>query len=139
MGLIGFFAASISEVDAGAFNAGYRFAWLSLLVTGGVGRAFNTCLCMALGKGDAGLARRLVCMLLTINFCWLALSASLAATFVDTLARVFTSDPEVIGRFVEARYHMGAFFFFMGASVVLESVLYSLKRAPLVFRFGLIG
>mmetsp|Transcript_45810 Transcript_45810/g.83984 ORF Transcript_45810/g.83984 Transcript_45810/m.83984 type:complete len:527 (+) Transcript_45810:40-1620(+) len=136
---IGLMASWMGPAEVGTFNASYRFAWMNLVVIGSFSSAAVTQLGIALGTGDGKLARKIVKFGITTVTSFLAISTILTVVFIGQLGKIFSSDPEVLGLFVESRYEMGFMIFFMCFAMHFELILLSLQKSDVVFKAALVG
>lgn len=139
MSVVGAMAAQLSEYDLGVFNASYRIMWLCLVFALSLGSAIGNKLGVELGAGDAHGARRIVRIGLSIATASIVIISCLVAALPRQLGQIFTSDPILLGRFVDCRFSLATTVLFMNLAVVLERVPIACGRTNLVLVCGFIG
>ncbi|KAJ8602095.1 hypothetical protein CTAYLR_001651 [Chrysophaeum taylorii] len=136
---VGAIAATISQDSLGVFNASYRIMWLTLTIAGSLGAAVGTKVAIALGANEPRKARRLARLGISLAVSLLFFMALLVFAIPRQLALVFTSDENLVKKFVDARSLISAAVFFMNLAVVLERVPVACGRTRLVFVCGFVA
>lgn len=137
--VIGVFAGTLSELDIAVFNTGYRVMWLGLTLVGSIGSAVSVKLGKELGAGSEDGAKR---VLKSGYFLVAAVEGFLIAMlllFVRQLSQVFSSDEEVVQRFVDVKMPLSVMLIFMSFSVYLESLVAGTGRTREIFLIGVFG
>mmetsp|Transcript_5263 Transcript_5263/g.8079 ORF Transcript_5263/g.8079 Transcript_5263/m.8079 type:complete len:519 (-) Transcript_5263:1698-3254(-) len=139
MSVIGVFAAELGAMDLAVFTASYRILWLALTVVGAMSFAVRVRLSIFLGAADITSSMRSVKVgvLFTTG---LLLTVTIAVyLLIDPLARVFSSDPEFIKTFVDARVSFCCVLISMNLAVFLEQIPMAMGKARAVFLVGVVG
>eukprot|EP00440_Ansanella_granifera_P003398 gb/GFBE01003693.1/.p1 GENE.gb/GFBE01003693.1/~~gb/GFBE01003693.1/.p1 ORF type:complete len:517 (+),score=97.30 gb/GFBE01003693.1/:1-1551(+) len=139
MSAIGLLAGTLGDKEVAVFNASYRFAWMNMVIIGSFSTATVTQLGIALGTGDGQLCRKIRDLGIGSVAVFLLITTALTVIYIEPLAGIFSSDPEVKALFVECRFEMGLMIFFMCFAVHFESLLTALKKTDTLFKAALAG
>ena len=69
----------------------------------------------------------------------LAVLSIIIVTIPEQVAKVFSTDPEVLKLYIAVRWPLAAMMLFMNLAVVLERVVLTMGRSKLVLGLGLVG
>jgi Na+-driven multidrug efflux pump len=139
MSAIGLLAGTLGDKDVGVFNASYRLAWMNLTVIGSFSSAACTQLGIGLGTGDGARCTKIVGFGISTVACFLVATTALTVIFVEPLAGIFSTDPEVIALFKDCGHAMGFMIFFMCFSMHFELVLFAIGKSKVVARSAILG
>lgn len=139
MSAIGLYSGTLGTNSVAVFNSSYRIAWMNTVIIGSFSSACATQLSIALGLGDGKLCKRVRNIGISIVFLFLFITVAASVVFIEDLARVFSSDPEVIQLYVECKWGMALMIFFMCFSMHFESLLYALQKTDTVFYAAVAG
>merc|ERR1712039_848379 len=112
---------------------------MNLCVIGSFSTACVTQLGIALGTGDGRLSRKIRDVGIGTVLTFLVVTTVATMVFVTSLAKIFSTDPEVIALFKECRLEMGFMIFFMSFAVHFESLLVALKKTDTMFKASMVG
>jgi len=139
MSVIGGVAAKLGDDEVAVFNVGYRVFWLSLMLSSAISGATGIKMGMHLGSGNALGALRVAKVGITVSFVTLVTVALVIAVYIESIARVFTNDDDLIDMFASAKWPFTLALFFMNLSVVIERIPMSMGRTADIFRVGFIS
>jgi MATE family multidrug resistance protein len=134
----------IGAVQMAAHQVAINLAALTFMVPLGVSGAAAVLVGQAVGRGDAAAARRSAGAALLIGVAFMCITALAFLSFPTAFARIYTTDPVVIGIAVVLLPIAGVFQVFDGLQVVSIGVLRGVgdTRAPMViaaFGYWIIG
>jgi MATE family multidrug resistance protein len=139
MSAIGLYSGTLGDKAVAVFNSSYRIAWLNIVVVGSFSSACATQLSIALGSGDAKLCAKVRNIGIFTVLTFLLLTVGLSIVFIEKLAMIFSTDPEVIQMYCDTKWEMAGMIFFMCFAMHFESLLYALKKSNIVFYCGMAG
>lgn len=139
MSAIGLLAGTLGEKNVAVFNASYRLAWMNMTVIGSFSSAACTQLGIMLGTGSGTKCKKIVGFGVSTVVAFLVATAALTVVFVEPLASIFSSDPEVIELFGECGAAIGFMIFFMCLSMHFELILFAIGASKVVSRAAILG
>eukprot|EP00931_Biecheleriopsis_adriatica_P058105 TRINITY_DN34524_c0_g1_i1.p1 TRINITY_DN34524_c0_g1~~TRINITY_DN34524_c0_g1_i1.p1 ORF type:complete len:527 (-),score=84.95 TRINITY_DN34524_c0_g1_i1:26-1561(-) len=139
MSAIGFLAGSLGDQQVAVFNASYRLAWMNMTIIGSFSTACVTQLGIALGTGDGKLSKKIRDIGIGTVLTFLILTTTATMVWVQSLAKIFSTDPEVIALFYECRFEMGFMIFFMSFAMHFESLLVAIRKTDIMFKASMVG
>lgn len=115
--------ASMSAIDVAAHQIGIQVIHFSFLPAFALGEAASVLAGQAVGADESGLVVRVARLTLVIAAIYTGLCGAVLALFGHPIARVFTSDPELIATTIDLFAIAAVFQVFDGANIVARSVL----------------
>ena len=134
----------LGTIEIAAHQVAINIASVTFMVPMGISAAVAVVVGQAVGKGDAGEARRVAVAAILIGVSFMALSATTFLLFPDAISRLYSSDAGVIALAVVLIPIAGFFQVWDGIQVVAIGILRGVgdTRAPMVVNvvgFWLIG
>ena len=137
--VIGAIAAKLGEVDVAVFNTSYRIMWIVLIMVNALSGAAAIKMSMRLGRLDSEGARQAGYVGVFLSLAVLIILFFAIATNIRVFGRIFTSDPDFLDLFDEARWPFTITLVLMNLAVAIEKIPYSMGRTTEVFWFGLVA
>jgi len=142
--VVGVMMGWLGTTELAGHQVAINLASLTFMVPLGVSAAAAVLVGQAVGRGDAGAARRAAAAALTCGVAFMAASAIVMLTIPGPLARVYTTDPTVAALAATLIPIAGVFQVFDGTQVVSIGILRGVAdtRAPMlvnVLGFWLLG
>jgi multidrug resistance protein, MATE family len=136
---VGTVAAKLGTNQVAVFNASYRIMWIALVLVSALSSAAGIKMSARLGNLNhigAKQAGEVGIMMSTIV---LGIVAALILWNVRWFSAIFTSDPDFIALFEEAKFPFVITLVLMNLAVAIERIPYSMGRTTEVFWFGLVA
>jgi MATE family multidrug resistance protein len=139
MGVVGWVAAKLGQVEVGIFTISYRIMWITLVMVGSLSSATSIKMGLLLGQGNWQRARQAGYVGIFVS---LFIISSISCTMLHQLpffVTIFTRDETFLAHFEATRWPFVATLFLMNFSVAIEKLLVSLGRTSEVFWMGFVA